>query len=171
MVSVGRVTRPHGNRGAVVVMPDTDFGEERFRPGAEVFTNREDAVAPLTVDESREYRGSWVIRFDGFGSIDDAERLRGAELRIPAEKLQPLEAGTYYVHELLGCDVRTRDGISLGQVERVDLATGVPMLAVGSGAEEVLVPLVDAICRRVDAAGRVIEIDPPEGLIDLNRKR
>jgi 16S rRNA processing protein RimM len=67
--------------------------------------------------------------------------------------------------------VRRTDGSRVGRVERVDLATGVPQLAVDAGGEEVLVPLVDAICRRIDVAEKVIEIDPPEGLIDLNRKR
>jgi 16S rRNA processing protein RimM len=170
MVSVGRVTRPQGNRGEVMVVPDTDFGDERFRPGATIFVNRDGDVAAVTVAESREHRGNWVLRFDGVDSIDGAERYRGAELKVPAEALKALEAGAFYVHDLLGCDVRTLAGTSIGHVERVDLATGVPMLAVGLDREEVLVPLVDAICKRIDVDEKVIEIDPPAGLIDLNRK-
>ena len=171
MVSVGRVTRPQGNRGEVIVMPDTDFGDERFRPGAVLFAASDGTVGPLTVAESREYRGAWVVRFDGVESISGAEAFRGAELRIPAGELRPLPAGAFYVHDLLGCAVRTADGGEVGRVERVDLATGIPMLAVGQGAGEVLVPLVDAICRRIDVESKVIEVDPPAGLIELNRGR
>jgi 16S rRNA processing protein RimM len=171
MVRVGRVTRPWGNRGEVTVAPDTDFGDTRFSAGAEIFVQRADEIVPVTVAEGREQRGWWVVRFSGVDSIDAAETFRGAELRVPADTLQPLESGRFYVHDLLGCDVRRIDGSRVGRVERVDLATGVPQLAVDAGGEEILVPLVDAICRRIDVTEKVIEIDPPEGLIELNRKR
>ena len=100
-------------------------------------------------------------------SIDEAETLRGLELRIPEADLRALGPNAFYVHHLVGCEVRTIGGERVGVVDRVDLATGVPVLVV-TGRGEVLVPFVDAICRRVDPAARVIEIDPPEGLIALN---
>jgi 16S rRNA processing protein RimM len=171
MVSVGRVTRPQGNRGQVMVMPDTDFGEDRFRPGATVFVNRPEGVSALRIAESREQRGQWVLRFEGSDSIDSAETFRGDELRVPLEALRPLDPGAFYVHELLDCEVRTMNGAPVGRVTRVDLAVGVPMLAVTGPTGEVLVPLVDAICRRIGVAARQIDIDPPEGLIDLNEKK
>jgi 16S rRNA processing protein RimM len=168
MVTVGRVVRPQGNRGEVVVDPETDFGDERFRPGAVVYAERDGAVGTLTVAESREMRGRWVVGFEGVGSIDAAETLRGLELRIPADALHPLGPSAYYVHDLVGCEVQTVEGTSVGTVERIDLATVPPMLVVQGGGE-VLVPFADAICRRVDLAGRTIVIDPPDGLIELNR--
>ena len=171
MVSVGRVTKPQGNRGEVMVLSDTDFGEERFRPGAVIFMNRTGEVTEVTIAESRPHRGNWVVRFDNVHSIDEAEAFRGAELRVPAEALRPLDHGAYYVHDLLECSVRTVEGELVGLVARVDLATGVPMLAVAAEAGEVLVPLVDAICRRVDVERKEIEIDPPAGLIDLNQRK
>jgi 16S rRNA processing protein RimM len=71
------------------------------------------------------------------------------------------------VHDLVGCEVRTMSGERIGEVARVEMATGVPTLVVGM--DDVLIPFTEAICRRIDPAGRVIEIDPPEGLIELNR--
>jgi ribosomal 30S subunit maturation factor RimM len=61
-------------------------------------------------------------------------------------------------------------GERVGVVDRVDLATAVPVLVVVARGE-VLIPFVDAICRRVDLDARVIEIDPPDGLIALNGGR
>jgi 16S rRNA processing protein RimM len=168
MVTVGRIVRPHGNRGQVVVASETDFAEERFRPGSMLFIARDGTVGPIVVTASRPYDARWVVGFDGFGSIDDAETLRGCELRIAPEDVKPLEAGAYYVYDLVGCTVRTVAGETVGTVERVDLGVGIPMLVV-NGDGEVLVPFSDAICRRVSVADRVIEIDPPEGLIELNR--
>jgi len=169
MVTVGRIVRPQGNRGEVVVAPETDFGDERFEPGATLHVQRGDTVESLHVATSRAHDGRWVVGFEGVGSIDAAETLRDLELRIPESALHQLGPDTFYVHELLGCEVRTVNGIVVGRVMRVDLGTAVPMLVVGE-AEDVLVPLVDAICRRIAVADRTIEIDPPDGLIDVNRR-
>src|SRR6187431_1795133 len=173
MVTVGRIIRPHGNRGHVVVASESDFAEERFRPGEVLRAQRPEASgepATLTVIASRCHDGRWVVGFQGVASINDAETLRGLELRIPEEELRALGPNAFYVHHLVGCEVRTVTGERVGVVDRVDLATDVPMLVV-SGRGEVLVPFVDAICRRVDPEARVIEIDPPDGLIALNGAR
>jgi 16S rRNA processing protein RimM len=167
MVTVGRIVRPHGNRGEVVVQSETDFGAGRFQPGATLVTCRGDAIERLTVRSSREMRGRWVVGFDGVDSIDAAETLRDAELRIAGEAVHPLEGGRFYTFDLVGCEVRTVTGRRVGTVEEVRLDTAVPLLVV-RGDHEVLVPFAASICRAVDTTARVIEIDPPDGLIDLN---
>jgi 16S rRNA processing protein RimM len=171
MVTVGRIIRPHGNRGHVVVASETDFGHERFAVAATLFALRGTAPVPLTVEASREYDGRWVVGFGGVGSIDEAEALRGLELRIPEDAMRPLPAGSYYTHDLVGCVVRTTEGVIVGTVERVDLGVGIPMLVLAAPSGEVLIPFTEAFCRRVDMAGRLIEIDPPQGLLDLNARK
>jgi 16S rRNA processing protein RimM len=168
MVTVGRIVRPQGRRGEVVVTIDTDFAEERFQPGAVLWTSRAGVVAPVTVTSSWPHQGRWVIGLGGVDSIDAADAWRGVELRVPAEALRVLEAGAFYVHDLLGCRVETIGGEQVGEVRRVDLGSGSPLLAVESERGEVLVPLVEGICQRVDVAAKVIAIDPPQGLLELN---
>ncbi|MEZ5318448.1 MAG: ribosome maturation factor RimM [Vicinamibacterales bacterium] len=171
-VTVGRIVRPQGNRGQVVVAPETDFGADRFVPGAEF-----DAVGPdgttrrLVVTDSRPHDARWVVGFEGVASIDDAEALRNLELQVPEADLTPLEPGRYYVHDLVGCEV-TSPGGTVGRVTGVDLATGTPVLEVAHERYgEVLVPLAEEICRRIDVAARRIEIAPPAGLVELNATR
>jgi 16S rRNA processing protein RimM len=168
MVTVGRIVRPQGRRGEVIVEPDTDFAEERFREGSEVWARRDGAVVAVALTSGWPHQSRWVIGIAGVESIDAAEGWRNVELRVPADTLKPLDAGAYYVHELVGCRVETLTGEAIGEVARVDLAVGPPLLAVASRQGEVLVPLVEAICRRVDVAAKVITIDPPAGLIELN---
>lgn len=168
MITVGRIIRPHHNRGHVVVMPETDFPLERFAVGSVLYRERDGHVEPVVVSACRERSGRWTVGFEGFESISDAETLRGLDLRVPAGELKPLEAGAYYVFDLVGCVVRTVGGQVVGPVQRVDLATGVPMLIV-DGDGEVLIPFSEAMCTRIDPAAKVIEIDPPPGLIELNR--
>lgn len=168
MITVGRIIRPHHNRGHVVVMPETDFPHERFEVGSVLYRERDGRAEPIVVSANRERDGRWVVGFEGVESITEAETLRGVELRIPAADVKPLGAGAFYVFDLVGCVVTTKDGRTIGPVERVDLATGIPMLVV-AGDGEVLIPFTDAICTRIDPAAKVIEIDPPAGLIEVNR--
>ncbi len=171
MITVGRVVRPHGNRGNAVVVVETDFAAERFHPGAALWMRQGDGVVALTVSVSRERDGRWVVGFDGVTTIDAAEALRGVELRIPAAEIHALPPGAHYVHDLVGCHVETVDGRVVGVVGRVDRDTGTPVLVIDRAGSEVLVPLVDEICRRVDIGAKRITIEPPEGLLELNDRR
>src|SRR5215510_12515453 len=94
MAVVGRIARAHGNRGQVIVNPDTDFPEERFAPGSEVFAKRGADVSSLRVASVRMHQGRPVIAIDGVETMNDAELLAGLELRVPRERLKALPAGT-----------------------------------------------------------------------------
>ena len=170
MVLVGRIARPHGIRGHVIVNPETDFVDERFVDGATMWTRSDRGEEPLTISSARVQNGRPVVGFAGFASIDDVERLAGLELRVPEESLQSLENGAYYQHQLVGCNVSTVGGDRVGEVVRVDGGAGGSLLAVRGARGEVLVPLAQHICVEIDVAARRIVIDPPDGLLELNEK-
>jgi len=170
MVLVGRIARPHGLKGHVVVNPDTDFVEDRFAAGTTFWTRTASGDAQLAVATARVHGGYPIVRFAGCERIEDAERLAGLELRVPEETLQPLAAGTYYQHQLAGCEVVDTAGANIGRVSRVEGGAGSMRLVIEGTRGEVQVPLADAICRDIDVAARRIVIDPPEGLLELNEK-
>jgi 16S rRNA processing protein RimM len=165
---VGRIARAHGNRGQVIVNPDTDFPEERFRPGAELFTLRGGAIAALRLTTVRFQADRPVVGLSGIETIDAAESLAGLELRIPADELVPLPPGAFYRHDLVGCRVETGNGAAVGVVEAVEGTQGASRLVVAGTAGEILIPLAADICTSIDVVARRIVIDPPEGLLDLN---
>jgi len=171
MVLVGRVARPHGLRGHVVVTPDTDFVAERFRSGAQLWTRVAGRDEVLTIVEARVEGRRPVVAFEGYGSVEAAEGLAGRELRVPESSLLPLPAGSYYLHQLVGCRVETVDGAVVGEVARVEGGVGAAMLTVnatGATGSEVLVPFVQEICVGVDLDARVIRVQMPEGLLEIN---
>jgi 16S rRNA processing protein RimM len=171
MAVVGRVARPHGLRGDVVVNPETDFIAERFRPGATLWTRSAGREEQLTIASARVQNGRPVIGFEGLSSIEAVERLAGLELRVPETSLQPLEPGRYYEHQLVGCAVETANGEAVGTVVRVESGAGGSRLVVDGPRGEILVPLAAEICVDVDVAARRIRIEPPEGLLELNEVR
>ena len=171
LVLVGRIARPHGLRGHVVVNPETDFAEERFAEGATLWTRSDRGDEQLVIGESRVHGARPVIRFEGFDRIEDAERLAGLELRVTEASLQPLADGAYYQHQLIGCVVETAGGERIGEVARVDGGAAGSLLAIDGRNGEILIPFARDICTSVDVAAKRITVEPPDGLLELNERK
>ncbi|HEX5110247.1 MAG TPA: ribosome maturation factor RimM [Vicinamibacterales bacterium] len=171
MVLVGTIARTHGLRGHVIVNPETDFVEERFRAGAAVWVRTGTDTAQLAIETMRVQNGRPVIVFEGYGTVEASESLVGRELRIPEQSLQPLEDGVFYHHQLAGCRMVTTAGRSVGLITRVDGSAAGSLLVVDGLNGEVLVPLAADICVTIDVQARVVVVDPPEGLLELNETR
>lgn len=169
MAVVGRIARAHGIRGQVILNVETDFPEERFRAGAELFIERAGHVEALTITTVRFHRNRPVVGLRGVDTINDAEALAGHELRVPLDALAALPSGTFYRHDLIGCLVETTAGTQIGVVRDVEGTMAGSRLVVDGMSGEVLIPFATEICRQIDPAGKRIVIDPPEGLIDVNR--
>jgi 16S rRNA processing protein RimM len=168
MALVGLIARAHGNRGQVIVNPETDFPDERFRPGAVLFVERGGTVEPLTVTTVRFHRERPIIGIEGIDTMDAAEALAGCELRIPVDRLVPLPDGTFYRHDLVGCRVETAHGETVGTVTEIEGTLNGSRLVVSGKRGEVLIPLVGRICTTIEPAAKRIVIDPPAGLLELN---
>jgi 16S rRNA processing protein RimM len=167
MVCVGRIVRPHGIRGQVVVAPETDFVEERYRVGAAFWTGTDGGGEKLRISAARLQNGRPIVGFEGFATIDAVEPLLGLELRVPEGELMPLEEGRYYHHQLVGCAVETTGGARVGEVAGVEGGAGAGLLRVTGARGDVLIPLT-GVCVDIDVARRMIRIDPPDGLLELN---
>jgi 16S rRNA processing protein RimM len=169
-ILIGVVARTHGNRGEVVVNSETDFPDERFYEGAQLMARGRDGVdTTLEVVTMRMHQGRPVILFKGIGSMNDAELLAGTELRIAEDELGEdlLEDGEYYHRDLIGCEVVTESGESIGKVTAVEDRHGQTRLVVGGRRGEVLIPLAEPICT-VDLKAKRITVRPPEGLLEVN---
>lgn len=151
--------RPRGNKGELAAIPLSD-NPERVR---RVFVNgREYAVENVWRHGDRV-----VFKFEGIDSISAAETLSGAEVSIPREDRAVLPDGEYYQTDLVGCSVVTREGKPIGTVAGWQEHGGPPLLAVCADGKEVLIPFAKSICVEIDAPGKRIVVDLPEGLLDL----
>jgi 16S rRNA processing protein RimM len=170
MALVGRIARAHGLRGQVIVNLDTDFPETRFQPGAELFIERGGTVRALRLTTVRFHRDRPVIGIEGVTTVTEAEALAGRELRVPSDRLAPLPAGTFYHHDLIGCRVETSDGQPVGTVSGVEGTMAGSRLVIEGTRGEILIPLASNICPTIDIARKLIVVDPPKGLLDLNTR-
>ena len=165
---VGRVLRPHGVRGEVLVEVLSD-APDRFAPGAEVAAGDPESgepLRPLEVAAARLHQGRMLLRFAGVEDRDATEPLRGRLLSIPMEAARQLGPDEFWPHQLVGLAVVDRDGRHRGTVEEVLPGAAHDLLAVGlhDGARA-LVPAVAALVS-VDLGAGWVLVDAVPGLLD-----
>jgi 16S rRNA processing protein RimM len=167
---VGRVVKAHGITGEVVVEIRTDDPDTRFAPGTVLRGRpRRGPERGYVVDSARAHGGKLLVRLDGVADRNTAESLRGTVFLVDSEDLPPIkDPDEFYDHQLEGLRVVTTAGQNVGTVAEVLHTAAGELLAVRAEEGEVLVPFVSAIVTSVSLADQTIEIDPPEGLLELS---
>jgi 16S rRNA processing protein RimM len=196
-VIVARILRPRGNKGEVAAALLTDF-PERLTRLTEVFLGASGGAGaveprPAAVKAcwlSQNHKGQAVFHFEGCNSISEAEKFRGLDVFLPIEQRATLSASQFFVDDLIGCSVfenaveppvvssspgsLANAPALLGVVRDVQITgegvAGTPILAVDTSAGELLIPLAEDICLRVDTRARRIDVTLPDGLRELNEK-
>lgn len=166
---VGRVGRPHGLRGEVIIEVRTDDPAERFAAGSVLVTDPAER-GPLTVAAARWHSGRLLVAFEGCRDRDTAEALRDTLLQIDSADLEPLgDPDEFYDHDLIGLRVVTVAGEDVGTVADV-LHHGQDLLVVdGAGTRsgaEIMIPFVAPLVPEVSLGSGKLVIDPPPGLLD-----
>jgi 16S rRNA processing protein RimM len=151
-LEIGRLGRPHGLRGELMVSLITDRAE-RLEPGSTWWV----AGHAVTVEAARPHQGRHLVKLTGIDDRTAAMALTG--VRIYAQPLAGVEDDVVWVHEVIGAEVVDGTGRSHGRVEAVQANPAHDLLVLEGGA---LVPMVFVVEQR---EGRVV-IDPPEGLLD-----
>ena len=170
---VGHLAKAHGIKGELYVQPLTDHPEETYAPGVVLSLGgrTEDGPnpdrPPLRIQASRPFRKGYLVSFQGVEDRNQAEALRGAYVYREASEVEPPAEGELFHHELVGMEVFLRGGERLGEVSHLFELEPADLLEVRGPHKEYLIPFLDWIVVEVDAEGRRLTVDPPEGLLDL----
>jgi len=165
-VEVGRIRRPHGVHGALLIEPESDV-PTRFSPGSRLLLEGPGAqLRPITVRSSSAHRGGLLVEFDELTDRDAVESLRGRRLQVPLDQVPPRPAQGWYHFELLDCRCHDKRGGELGTVVAVLEDGGGTMLRVEQEERGVLIPFVQAFITAVDVEAGTIELDLPEGFLE-----
>ncbi len=190
-VQIASILRPRGNKGEVAAVLLTDF-PARLSSLAKVYLAKgQQEPQPVAMQRfwmDQNHPGQGVFHFAGSTNISEAERFRGNDVFLPFEERVQLPAGQYFVTDLIGCTVfeiseaeskLSSPACAADSAPRVvgtvrDVAfpgegvAGTPLLQVDSTLGELLIPLAEDICTRVDVVARRIEVRLPEGLLGVN---
>lgn len=163
MIRIGKIKGPWGRVGELEVKSYSPF-PERFSKLKEIFIGGDS----YKIEKIRYFSKKIVMKLEGITSRETAMRFRSAEMEIPEEEIYLLPKDYFYLHDLKGCLVFLKDGKELGIVDSIWEIGESTLLIVSGEKGEILIPFAKSICYLLDIEGRRIEIDPPDGLIDLN---
>lgn len=163
---VGTMVNTHGIRGEVRVIATTDFPEERFQKGNQLFIDNNDKTA-VEIATVRNHKQFILVSFKGMQNINDVEKYKGMDLLVADADLQDLEDGEFYYKDIIGAEVVTEDGGFVGKVKEI-FETGANDVWVVSraGKDDLLLPMIDDVIKEVDVENQKITIDLLEGLDD-----
>ena len=169
-IAIARIARTRGNRGEVLADLYTDF-PDRFSQLREVWLVSGEGTQRqrMALEETWAHKGRIVLKFAGVDSISSAEQFAGFWVEIPAGQAMPLPEGSYYDHDLVGCTVQDLSGDRVGIVSEVLHFAGNSQLVVKNLSREFLIPAVGNICVKISIRDKQIVIDPPKGLLDLDK--
>lgn len=169
---VGRVVKAHGVTGELTVDVRTDDPEGRFQRGATLRARppRGGAERDYVIESMRPHGDRLLVRLVGIGDRDSAEAMRGTLFLVDAAQLPPIDdPDEFYDHQLEGMAVTTVAGDPVGTVAEVlHTAAGELLSIKDADGAEILVPFVSAIVTAVSLEDQTIQIDPPEGLLELD---
>lgn len=169
-LAVARFQKPHGLKGEAIVFPLTDAPDAVFVPGRMLFPVDDEGQpvgAPVEVERARPYHRRWLLKFRG---VDDRNGLQAWSGLLGArrEELTPPAEGEFYEHEIAGVDVVVGGKVVGTGAGLIRIPAGQLLAVAMADGREVLVPFRKPVVVAVDRAARRIELNPPDGLLELD---
>ncbi len=163
-LAVGLLRRPHGVRGELVFEVWTDF-PERLQPGVTLYVGPR--YRPMVIRSRRDHPSGLLLAFDGVADRDQAGVYRNQVAYVRAEDLPPLEEDDdWYIHQVLGVQVVTDEGETLGVlVEVFETGANDVLVVQRPDGSEVLLPDIDEVVLGVDFERQVMTVHLLPGLI------
>lgn len=167
-VIVARAVRVKGLKGEIVAELLTDF-PDRFEEIDQFFAiSPTGEQIPVVLERFSFQNDRVVLKLADCDSVESAKEWVGCEFAVPASERVQLADDEFYDWELEGCSVETQAGDQIGVVTGVMRTGGVSLLVVDAGGgESRLIPMVSSILVNVDIEGKIVKVDPPEGLLEL----
>lgn len=162
-LAVGKLHRPHGLHGEILMGIRTDF-PERLQPEVTVFIG--DEKQPITIRTSRTHSKGLLLTFNGYESREQVAELRNQTVFVRTADRPPLPNGEYYYHQLIGLQVISDEGDELGVLTEI-LETGANdvYLVRAEGGKDLLLPAIDEVIKDVDLQGRKMTVHLMAGLV------
>lgn len=163
LIVIGKLLRPHGVSGEIIMEVLTDF-PERIQKGMLVYIGENHS--PLKIGNHRKHLEQFIISFDGYSDRDEIGQFRNQLVYIRVDDIPPLSAGEYYHHQVLGLRVIDASGSDLGIVTDI-LETGANdvLVITTNRGKQILIPFIDTVVLEVDLVKNVIQVNLLPGLL------
>lgn len=164
---LGYVEKPHGIQGDVQIYLDVDDPSE-YSKLESVFVEINSRLVPFFIEKIfPKPKGRFVVSFEDVDDKEQAEKVTSCKLWLPLDLLPQLSGNKFYFHEIIGFSVVDIHQGDIGTINSVYNSTNQDILAVDHKGFEVLVPVNDQIIKTVNRSEQFVEVELPEGLIDI----
>jgi 16S rRNA processing protein RimM len=163
--SVGKLIKTHGLKGELVLKFDVDFPEE-YENMESMLVMQNDVLVPFFISGLRMQSDRAIVALEDIKTIESAKPLAGCDVYLPLSNLPKLPEGGYYFHELIGCEV-FHDQEKIGVIMQLFQPSSQYLAQVVEGDREILIPVTDEIFVQVDTGSRRIDVNLPDGLLDI----
>ncbi len=167
LVLVGKVTATHGIKGQLRVVPFSGDSDSITSHRTLIFMDASGNTADFEIANSSVHGKKVLVTLKDHSDINSVECLVGREVYVKRAQLPDLPDGEYYWCDLIGLEVVTTAGNSLGQLSEIIDTGGNDVYLVKQGDKEYLIPAVEDIVTGIDPRKGVVTVDPPDGLLDL----
>lgn len=166
-ICIGKIINTHGIRGELKIQSMSDFDEERYQKGNEVFIAYENEYVPFKVKSYRRHKGFPLITFENHEDINQVEKYKGSYVYIDKAKRPSLPEGQYYRDELTGLKVINEEGNDIGIVTDVEDSSGhyTNIRVSRKGMSDVLIPNIPEFVKDINLQDKIITIHAEEGLL------
>ncbi|TAE76351.1 MAG: 16S rRNA processing protein RimM [Bacteroidetes bacterium] len=165
---LGYVQKTHGLKGEIALVLDTD-SPNSYTNLKSILLLQKNILVPFMIKkiEILPNRRA-IVKLEESNNVDDAQKLVHLEVHLPLSMLPNLNEDEYFLHEVLGYVVVDVEKGNLGKISNFYESPHQDLLGMTYNEVEVLIPWVDAIVKKVDKTNQIIEVDLPEGLLELN---
>jgi 16S rRNA processing protein RimM len=166
--TVGKIVNTHGIRGEIKVLSQTDFPEDRFKPGSRLSLIDPSGAEKMVVEvaSSRANKNVYVLKLKGWDDINESEKYKNWFLKVSEEQLIDLPEDEYYYYEIIGCTVVTVEDQLLGEITEI-LSPGANDVWVVQPPQgkPVYIPYIEDVVKQVDVANKKVVVELMEGLL------
>ncbi len=164
--NLGRIGRTHGLAGDLICVLDTDKPHAYVKLDA-FFLEVNNQFLPYFIRKFSIRGSEAYISLEGVTNVEQASRLKGAEIYLPLEKLPKPSKNEFYFHDLIGCTLIDKAHGELGVVEEIIETAGQKLIAFSHLGKEVLIPFVKQFVTEIDTDTKILKTEIPDGLLEL----
>ncbi|MDX2305605.1 MAG: ribosome maturation factor RimM [Microscillaceae bacterium] len=163
---LGFISKTKGLDGELFIQLDVDDPED-YQELESVFVEIKQNLVPYFIEYIDFQDKKVVVRFEDIDSLEDAHTLVGCKLFLPLDNLPPLEDGQFYYHEVINFQIIDQTLGKLGIITNIYETGNQDLIAMLYQGREILIPLVDEFVLKINREEKILEVNLPEGLLDI----
>ena len=168
LLLVGSVTRPHGLRGLLRIRSYAQSEKTFLNAGTVFLETASGETHEHAVSSISPHQSIFLLTLKGLGSLEEAEKYRGAAVFIRKDTASRETDDEYFWHEIIGMQVYLKSGEHIGTIEQVIPTGGNDVFVVRKEESEILIPGIHDVVQEIDLEGKKMIIDAMEGMLELN---